>query len=228
MQSGTEAVNLRWLSRFPELAKITDAAWLEAVRAASVRVIPSGTLLFRPGHPCSGFVLVFTGAVRVLLPSENGREIVLYRVEAGEGCILTLPNLLDGSAYMVEGVAETESHLVVIPPHHFDHALAASPDFRRFIFSMIGRCLAKMMSLLGGIVFKRLDIRLAQLLVRCASDNEHSTCTTIHQDLAAELGSSREVISRLLKEFERNGWIRLDRGRIEVLLPAEMERLSSL
>lgn len=227
MQRGNEALNLRWLDHFPDLAKITDAAWLEAVRASSVRVIPPGTVLFQPGNPCSGFMLVLAGAVRVVLPGENGRGVLLYRVGPRETCVLMLADLLGDIACSTEGVAETTSHLVVIPPHHFDHALTASPAFRRFVFSIIGQCMAKVILLLEEITFKRLDIRLAQLLVRGTRGNGPPRLHKTHQEIATELGSRREVISRMLKEFEHNNWVRLDRGAIEVLSRIELERFAS-
>lgn len=222
-----ETVTNKWLPRFPELSKITDPAWLQAAQAARIRVIPEGTIIFRPGDPCMSFVLVLAGTVRVYLPSETGREIVLYRVDPGEICILTLSNLLGGKAYSAEGITETEAQLVAIPPQQFEDALTASNAFRRFIFSMIGRRLGEIMLLLEEITFKRLDLRLAQLLIRAAGDNGDHPLHKTHQDLAAELGSSREVISRLLKEFERNGWVRLDRSQIHVLSSADMEQFIS-
>lgn len=226
MLQDNDTHELKWLQHFPELAKITDIAWLDAARAARTPTIPRGTVLFRPGDPCMSFVLVVVGTVRVYIPSESGREIVLYRVDPGEICVLTLSNLLGGVAYSAEGVTEIETQLITIPPQLFEHALTASHAFRRFIFSMIGRRLGEIMLLLEEITFKRLDIRLAQLLARSAGDDEHRLLRKTHQDLAAELGSSREVISRLLKEFERNGWLRLDRGQIEVLSLTEMARLA--
>lgn len=223
-----DRIATKWLTYFPELAKISDIAWTEAVKAASVRAIPRGTVLFRPGDPCMSFVLVLAGTVRVYIRGETGREIVLYRVEPGEICVLTLSNMLGGITYSAEGVTETDAQLVAIPPQQFEQALTASPAFRRFIFSTIGRRLGEIMLLLEEITFKRLDIRLAQLLARAASESENRPLQKTHQDLAAELGSSREVISRLLKEFERNSWVRLDRGHIQVLSCTDMERFSHI
>ena len=213
-----------WLPYFPDLAKITDASWLEAVQAARMRVIPRGTVLFRPGDSCVNFVLVLAGTLRVYIPSESGREIVLYRVDPGEICILTLCNLFGTTAHSAEGVAETDVNLVAIPLGLFEHTLTASHDFRRFIFSTIGRRLGGIMVLLEEIAFKRFDVRLAQYLLRCVGDNVNNPLHKTHQDLAAELGSSREVVSRLLEEFERNGWVRLDRGYIQILSRTNMER----
>lgn len=216
----------KWLESFPELAKISDAAWLDAVQAAIVHAMLREKILFRPGDPCMSFVLVLGGTVRVYIPSESGREIVLYRVDPGEVCVLTLSNLLGGITYSAEGVTEAESQLVAIPPQQFEHALTTSQAFRRFIFSMIGRRLGEIMLLLEEITFKRMDIRLAQFLVRYAKDEKHHSLHKTHQELAAELGSSREVISRLLKEFERRGWVRLDRGQIQVLPGTDIEKIT--
>ncbi|MBI3544972.1 MAG: Crp/Fnr family transcriptional regulator [Gammaproteobacteria bacterium] len=226
MQRDESAAN-KWLFRFPELSKIDDPVWLEAVQAARIRSIPQGTVIFRPGDPCMSFVLVQAGTVRIYLPSETGREILLYRVDAGEICILTLSNLLGGNSYAAEGVTETDAQLVIIPPHLFEQALTTSHAFRRYIFSMIGRRLGEIMLLLEEITFKRLDLRLAQLLLRAINDNNNQALHKTHQDIAAELGSSREVISRLLKDFERNSLVRLDRGQIQVLSQVNMEQYIS-
>lgn len=219
-----DRIETKWLTRFPELANISDSAWIEAVKTANVRNIPRGTVLFRPGDPCMSFVLVFAGTVRVYIPGESGREIVLYRVEPGEICVLTLSNMLGGITYSAEGVTETDAQLVAIPSQQFEHALTASAAFRRYIFSKIGQRLGEMMLLLEEITFKRLDTRLAQLLARVADENGNRPLHKTHQELAAVLGSSREVISRVLKEFEHNGWVRLNRGNIEVLSRTALER----
>lgn len=227
MQSDNEYPAGEWLPQFPALAGITDAAWIEALHSASVNKIPKGTVLFRPGDPCMNFVLILAGTVRVYIPSESGREIVLYRLDPGDICVLTLSNLLGGVTYSAEGITESEAKLVAIPPLQFEHALTASPAFRRFIFSMIGQRLGEIMLLLEEITFKRMDVRLAQLLSRAAEENDSRPIQKTHQVLAAELGSTREVISRLLKEFERNGWVRLDRGQIHVVSFTEMKQFSA-
>ena len=226
MSHDNDTIELKWLLLFPELAKITDIAWLEATHTP---IIPPKTILFRAGDPCMNFVLVVAGKVRVYIPSETGREVSLYHVEPGEICVLTLSNLLGGLAYPAEGVTEKETQLVSLSPQKFEHALTTSNAFRRLIFSTIGLRLGEIMQLLEEITFKRLDLRLAQLLVREANENEHRSVCKTHQDLATELGSSREVISRLLKRFEHNGWLKLDRNQIQVVSPFEMmESVNSL
>lgn len=218
--------NLNWLHQFPDLAKITDAAWLEAAQDIKTSIIPCGTVLFRPGDPCVNLVLVRAGTVRVYIPNVSGREIVLYRVNSGELCIFTLSNLLGKLAYSAEGITQTETQLMTIPIQRFEHALTTSSAFRELIFCTMGRRLSQVMMLMEEITFKPLDVRLAQLLVSDTSDNGSRLLKKTHQDIAGELGSSREVISRLLKKFERSGWLRLDRGYIHVISPTDLECLA--
>lgn len=224
----TAASNLTWVSDFPELARITDPAWLEAKQAATLHTLQRGTLLFRAGSPCLNFVLVVEGVIRVYMTSESGREILLYRVGAGEICVLTLSNLLGGAVYSAEGMTETGTCIVSIPPSYFNRALTSSHEFRAFIFSMIGRRLGEIMVLLEEITFKRLDIRLAQLLAQHSDSRGSNNLQMTHNDLAAELGSSREVISRILKEFERRGWVRLERGQIHIISRVDLVQFTKL
>ncbi len=173
---------------------------------------PAGTQLFRPGSECDIFVVVLEGKVRVQMVSETGREIVLYRVQPGETCVLTTNCLLTHSDYQAEGVAETDIVAQVIDPSIFKECIAESEIFRDFVFSTYGKRLADLIELIEEVVFRRIDIRLARHLMKLSDEN--GCVNQTHQDLAVELGSAREVISRQLKEFERRGWVSLSRGKV--------------
>jgi len=146
--------------------------------------------------------------------AENGREIVLYRVSGGETCVMTTACLLAHENYGAEGMAETDITAVAISNTTFRTLLGASERFRDFVFSAYGERLADLMVLVEEVAFRRLDLRLADFLVK---NQNGGTIETTHQALAVELGSVREVVSRVLKEFERRGWVKLARGRIEVM-----------
>jgi len=215
--SGQEPSRPAWLARFPALHSIADPYWLAARKTARVMTLPEGTTLFRDGDPCRNYLLVVHGSVRVQKISESGKEIVLYRVEAGQSCVLTTSCLLAEDSYLAEAVTETEVTAVAIPARHFHHALSHSAPFRKFIFHSYGRRIATLMALVEALAFERMDTRLARRLLDKRGDPGEISVT--HHELAADLGTAREVISRLLKDFEHRGWIRLYRGRSEILDP---------
>ncbi len=210
----------RLLERFPVLAQL-PAQQLEALTASAPQRVPAGTVLFEAGARCEGFPLLVDGSVRVSASSEGGREIVLYRVAPGEGCILSGGCLLGHDSYRARGVAETELTLVRIPPALFQELLLQSEPFRRFVFDMYGSRLAEVMELLEEVAFRKLDTRLARLLVQRGPVIE-----TTHQALADELGSVRVFVSRLLRSFEERGWVQLGRERVTVTDPKALVTFS--
>lgn len=215
-----------WLAAFPDLRRFADPAWLEALRAAKETSIPPRTIILRKGAPCDHLQLLAQGTLRVYEVAECGREIVLYRVHAGEMCVLNVTHLLDESAYPVEVVTEDAARLISIPMHHFHQLMAHSVDFRGFVMATLARRMNDMMRLVERVTFQRLDLRLACQLYQRFERGNMTPITVTHQELAHDLGSSREVISRLLKEFEHLGCIRLHRGQIELLSKETLKRLT--
>ena len=206
--------DVSWLVAFPELADIHDAAWVEATKSARVVHRPAGTVLFQDGDPCQNLTLVLEGTIRVFKVSENGREVVLYRVGHGDLCVLTLAQLLGGLGYSAQGVAETDVAVVGISPQHFERCLVESESFRRYVFSMIATRLGGLMMFIEEITFKRVDTRLAALLYEHAVGS-HVTMT--HAELAATLATSREVVTRILQDFQCRGLVKLSRGSIQLM-----------
>lgn len=209
------ASDLSWLAACPDLVAIRDIAWLEAAGAAQRHTLRAGRRMFSDHALNSSFLIVIQGRIQVY-KSGHGREVALYRLKAGDVCLFNVVSQLFGNPfYRVTAITETEAELASIPPEYFERAFLNSPEFRRYIVVSLVRRLTDMMQLLEGIVFKRLDARLAQLLLTRPRDTEGCVCIT-HMDIARELGSSREVVSRLLKEFEHKGWISLARGEIHI------------
>ncbi len=213
------------IAAFPALRAITDPAWLDALRVAKELVLPANTVVMRPGDPCTNFLMVMRGRVRIYRFDENGREIALYRVGAGEICVMTLGNLADGLDYSAEAKTEEEVSVLAIPLPYFQRAMAESEAFRNLILSELTRRLTEVMRLVEQVAFQKLDLRLACMLGQLSGQHNTQCLQITHLDVARELGTSREVASRLLKEFERRGCIRLQRGRIEILSPDALARL---
>ena len=215
-----------WLASFPSLASITDAAWLNAVKAAKEFALPPDTVVIREQQPCRDFLLVAAGNVHIFKTAEDGREIMLYRTCSGEVCILTLGTLLEGTDYSANAITEDKVHAIAIPAAHFHTAMAESTAFRAFILSDLSRRMRELMGLVGHVAFERLELRLACLLGQLFGQGNNPQLDITHEELARRLGSTRVVVSRLLKEFEHMGCVRLQRGRIELLSAESLAQLS--
>ena len=214
-----------WIDRFPQLAALpAEDRRLLTERAAEV-ALPAGATIFAPGVAAESFLLVLDGTVRVqqVAPS-GGREIVLYRVSGGQTCIMTTACLLSDERYAAEGIAETEVTAVAIPKTAFEDAVARSAGFRRLVFADYAQRISDLMHVVEEVAFERLDKRLAQRLLDLAGADGVVSAT--HQDLAAELGTAREVVGRQLKELERRGWVSLARGRIGLREPGRLRTLA--
>ena len=214
-----------WWNAFPALRGIQDPRWRAQMERVREVVIPSGTYLFHAGDACRNFLFVLDGSVRVEKIAENGREVVLYRIGRGETCLLTTSCLIANERYPAEGIAETEVRAATLPDDGFNLALALSAEFRGFVFASFGARLADLMALVEALLFGHGAARLARRLLELANSSGEIVAT--HQQLAAELGTAREVVSRLLKEFERRGHLRLARGRIVIADRAALEALGA-
>lgn len=177
--------------------------------------IPVGDSLFQSGGNCDDYLMVLDGVLRVCLYSENGREIVLYRVRAGQTCFLTTSCLLTSEPYTAEGVVEEKITAVLLPAKLFRELMATSADFRNFVFFACGKRISKLMKLIETVAFERIDLRLSRFLIK--SSRQSNIIETTHEQIAGELGTAREVISRQLKAFENNGWISLKRNQVKIL-----------
>ncbi|MDQ6992977.1 MAG: Crp/Fnr family transcriptional regulator [Mariprofundus sp.] len=205
-----------WLNSFPELKENSDLAWRSLAAKAMRMQVKRGSVLFRDGDACNAYVLVISGSVRVQKIDPQGHEIVLYRVEEGQSCMLTTTCLLGNHHYPAEGVAETDVDIVSLPLGVFHEALSKSPQFMRFVMANIGNRISELMLLLEDVAFGRKDVRLAAFLLKHAAKRGNIVEMT-HRQLAVELGTAREVVSRLIKDFERKGLVNLGRNRITIL-----------
>ncbi|PJN95271.1 Crp/Fnr family transcriptional regulator [Amaricoccus sp. HAR-UPW-R2A-40] len=211
-----------WTARFAGLSRLRADVKDTLLQESRVAAVAQGTVIFGPGKAPENLLLLLDGSVRVHQTSENGREIVLYRVTAGESCVLTTACLLAYEDYSAEGVAETDLRAVLVPRRAFDELISRSPEFRRFVFTAYARRITDLFQVIEEIVFRRVDLRLAQKLLQRA--DAQGALQETHQNLALELGSAREVISRQLQEFQRRGWLELGRGTIRITAPAALRR----
>ncbi len=212
-----DAEHTRLFGLFPALAGLPrDLAAELATRLQWVSV-PAGTLMFDAGSPCTALPLVLEGSIRVSKRSGSGREIGLYRVIPGEICLISLSCLLGGDDYAATGIAVEPVRLAALPRPLFTRLVEGCAPFREMVFHLYAERLAGLMQLVEEVAFSHLDERLAAWL---AERGPHIHLS--HQAIAQELGSVREIVSRLLKQFEVRGWVRLDRGHVEVLDPVAL------
>ncbi len=213
-----------WISRFEGLSNLPQSQKDQLIADTQVLTVPKDTVIFGPGKAPENLLLLLDGTVRVSQMSEAGREIVLYRVTAGESCVLTTACLLAYEEYSAEGVAETDVRAAAVPRRVFDRLISESEDFRRFVFSAYSKRITDLFVVIEEVAFKRIDIRLAQSLLELKDSADRIQAT--HQKLAVELGSAREVISRQLQEFQRKGWVKASRGEITILDTHQLEMLA--
>lgn len=204
-----------WIEQFEALSGLPRPLRDDLVNGSQVVEIPAGTQVFGPGQTADSLLLLLEGTVRVQQRSETGRDVFLYRVHAGESCVLTTACMLAFEDYSADGVAETDLRAVAIPRATFDDLVGRSPQFREFVFKAYSRRIIDLFTLIDHIVFQRMDVRLAARLLELADADGvvHAT----HQVLGTELGTAREVVSRTLSEFQRRGWVAQSRGEVRLL-----------
>lgn len=175
--------------------------------------IPAGAGIFHQGQVCENYFILVEGGARIFTRSAAGKEVVLYRVEPGDMCVLTTSCLLSSQTFPAEAVAESDMRVKVMPKKQFDELVNDCPEFRGFVFKSFGSRLSNLIGTIEKLALESIEQRLAKYLL--LQPDNHIVAT--HQQLALEIGSAREVVSRHLKRFESEGWITLGRGQIQLL-----------
>jgi CRP/FNR family transcriptional regulator, anaerobic regulatory protein len=214
---------LAWLEVFPELNDLEAQAKEILAKYARTVEAPIGTIGYREGDSCGAYVMRLAGQSRVYKMSASGREILLYRVAAGETCVITTTCLLGHSDYPASTIVEEPIRDVIIPAAAFNQLMIDSAVFRRFVMTNYGALITDLILLLDEVAFHSLDARLAKLLL----DAGDSTINRTHQLIADELGTAREVVSRQLKRFELKDWVKLGRGHVQITDRAQLEKLAN-
>lgn len=211
------------LRHYPMLRELSAATLAELMASAAHMRVPAGAMMFEENQPCMGFPLLLSGSARVIKAAPNGRELHLYYVQPGEACILTSSCLLGKTHYQARGLVQSDLELVALPPATFRALFSISESFREHVFSRFSERLSDLLELVAAVTFQKLDQRLARALAA-----KPNPIRTTHQALADELGSLREIISRLLKNFADQGWVQLGREQIDVIDAPALQRLATL
>ncbi|MDP3009896.1 MAG: Crp/Fnr family transcriptional regulator [Methylococcales bacterium] len=210
-----------WAAYFPQFIKNNDKGVELLMSASSLVTFPAGRQLFYPGSLCENYLLVLTGAVKVQIMSNNGREVLLYHVRSGDSCVLTTSCLLSGDSYPAEGISESEVQAFAMSSHAFYRCMEQSAFFREFAFKNFSSRLAKLIGRMETVVFDTIDQRICKVLL----ETGEKVIAKTHHELAYELGTAREVVSRHLKNFENYGWINLKRGTIDIINRDALRRI---
>ena len=213
------------IERLPEHIPLLSDAPEEFKKAlmqqASIVRLPAATTICHQGNQCEQLPILLSGQARVFKLSDTGREITLYRIAPGESCVLTASCIMSDLSF--PAIAETEQDIeaLVVPANVTTAWFEQFPAWRQFIFQMISRRLDSILTVIDEVAFQRMDIRLTRYLDSVTDDS--GSIRTTHQQIADELGTAREVVTRLLKDLEADGKIEMKRGMIRII---DREKLS--
>ncbi len=216
------------LNRFSFYREASPALQSSMAAAGHYTTIAAGMFVYHEGDRCEQFALVGKGSIRVFKAEATGHEITLYHVQDGQACLVNVLSILLERPAVATAVAEVSTEAVIIPATAFRHWFESDQGMRKFVFESMATRLTDVIVLAQELAFHKMDQRLAHLLLERFSKERQSGCliATTHEELAKELGSVREVISRLLKELERHGAIKISRGQIELLNEAWLKRMA--
>jgi CRP/FNR family transcriptional regulator len=201
-----------WRLHYPQLASITDPAWIETIQRMTPVTVPKGMQAYVTGDECRNFLLLLEGTIRIYASGRNGREIVLYRIKPGEFCILSLVSFLQGNAFPANAVTETQVRALIIDRDTFHRTFRQSPGFRNLMIHDLSNRFIEVINRVQELAFEPLDVRMANLLCSRFREANNTSIMITHSQLAQELGTTREVASRMLKDLERSNYIMLSRG----------------
>ena len=206
----------RVAAALPFLTRIEKDLVQDFARQATLARIPAGRDVMAEGDRAQAIPILMSGEIRVFRIGESGREITLYRFGQGECCVLTADSILGNRSFPAHARVEEEVEVAFVPAPVFEGWLARSSIWRQFVFDAMAKRLTSLMDTLDQVAFRRMDTRVSALILERSGRGESSIRIT-HQEIADELGSSREVVSRILEDLQGRGLIRLFRGGVEVV-----------
>lgn len=209
-----------WISQLGPLADATRAE----LAGLPKRTLPRGLDLFAPGDKAQGYPVVLSGRVEVFLTGPNGREILLYAVEPGQSCVQTTLGLLGDEPYTGAATTVMDCETVMVPKPLFLRLMDGDPAFRGFVLRSFGQRMGDLTRLLESVAFGRVEARLASALLDLA---EGHVVRATQSEIAARIGSAREVVSRKLDVFAKSGWVTTERGEVHLRDPVALRRASA-
>ena len=202
------------VSIFSFLQKVPDGVVQQFLDSTQKQKFNPGIQLYWEGDSCRGIAFLLSGDIRVYKISESGREITLYEIGPGETCILNASCILSNKTYPANAVTITQGEMLILPAAKLKSLISQHEAVREYIFSIFSYRLTSVMTLLEEVVFSKMDERLKDYLVE---KSENNILHTTHMAIANDIGTAREVVSRLLKDFEHKGYIKLNRNMISIV-----------
>ncbi|HFD12789.1 MAG TPA: Crp/Fnr family transcriptional regulator [Crenotrichaceae bacterium] len=210
-----------WEQHFPSFAEAQDPAVNDFMHSAKLINVSDRQMVFSVGDPCENYLLLLEGQIRVQLIAETGREVMLYTVSSGDSCVLTTSCLMEHKPYPAEAFTDADIRAFLISEADFNKALEKSDFFRKYVFSNISNRLSSVIHRMEDVVLNPIEARLAKYLLSI----DEPVIKKTHQELASEMGTAREVISRHLRQLKISGWVQLSRGKITLIDRSALEKL---
>ena len=204
------------LKHLPFLTKESFKDFDEFYNASLYQKIPKNKIISVEGDACNYFSFLLKGIIRVYKVGSSGREITLYRINEGGSCILTASCILSHKSFPAIAVTESDSEVLSLPANLFKEWVSKYPVWQGYVFNLVSDRLSEVITTVEEIAFKSVDTRIAEKLMHLLSE-EGNVLELTHNELARDIGTSREVVSRILKDFEARGVIQISRGSIKVL-----------
>lgn len=203
---------------FPFYQKLTDAEKRLLNETVYYTSLESGEMMIEAGQRCAGIGFVISGTVRLYRLNEDGHEITLYYIRRGEVCVLSAACFLGKGSidYPIGAIAEADSKIALLSFDTFGQLFEQSKTMREFLFTSLADRLFNLMEVVNGVAFKSINERLCEYIIKGTKNGKHPLYAT-HAEIARDIGTAREVVSRSLKSFERNNYIKLTRGRVDII-----------
>lgn len=213
-------------SKFPFIKQVAEDFRQVFYDGVTYHELDPETPICDEGQRCSHLAMVLDGVGRVYKLSASGREVTLYRINSGQSCVLTASCIMNQDTFPAMAVSETRIRAILVPPGKVREWFCQEPQWQVFIFGLLSHRLSDIITVVEEVAFKRIDVRIAEHLIRDISRQNHCMVHKTHAELAADVGSSREVISRILRDFSQRGLIQSTRGSIEVVNLKVLEEIS--
>ena len=222
----TEKDVSNFLELFPVLKEADSSAKKEFSQTARFQNIPAQKIIYHTGDECKYFALVISGSIRVFYNTPTGNEATYYRVKKGECCVLTASCLMNGTTFPAIARAEEDVQALILPSSIVREWTHKHKVWSEYILSIISSKMTKIATTMNHLTFCTLNCRIASVLLE--KSEKSSTLKITHNEIALEIGSAREAVSRTLKEFEKKELIKMARNTIEILNPSGLKNITTL
>ena len=201
---------------FPVWDKLAPAHQQEILRAVATREFKKGNVIYDGTTGCTGFIVVESGQLRAFITSEDGREVTVYRLFERDICLMSASCILNSIQFDISIETERDTRVWIIPPELFQRIMKESAPLANYVGEIMQQRLSDVMWLIEQILWKRLDKRIASFLLEESALEERLKLTTTHEQIARHLGTAREVVTRMLRNFQSEGMVKVSRGSIEI------------